>query len=611
MIRPIAPHIWLLPLFLFAQLSVLPIPRASAEPAHGIAMHGKPQLNPGFHHLPYANPTAPKGGSIRYGVTGTFDSLNPYIVKSLTTSARGIWDPLFGLNVFEPLLHRSRDEPFSLYGLIAETVETNADRTWVEFHIRPQARFSDGQPVTRDDVIFSYQLLGEKGRPLYRQRMKKVDRIEPVGENGIRLVFNDRGDRELPLLLGMMPVFPKHATDAENFDKSTLKPPIGSGPYIVDRVEPGRLISYKRDPNYWGADLPVKRGLDNFDEIKVEYFRNESTRFEAFKKGLFDVFFENDSTRWNTGYDIDGVRLGDITRRSIARRTPAHMYCFVFNTRNLLFRDHDVRSALSKLFDFEWVNANLFSGTYTRSASFWHGSELSSFGLEADPREREILEPYISEISAEFLDGSYAPTISDGSGEDREIMREAFVALRKRGFMLKDRKLVDDEGEPVSFEILVSSRSQERLALAYRGFLAPLGIEANVRMVDTAQYQRRKQTFDYDMILNTYSASLSPGAEQTGRWGTATRDVEGTYNFVGTADPAIDATINALLAARSRKGFISAVRAFDRVLMSGHYVVPLFHRSDQWLAYRSRLGVPETVPLYGTRLPTWWRKTGQ
>ena len=407
---PIRIAIQILTFCMLAWTAVGPDPALSG-PSHGLAMHGRPALPSGFHHLPYADPDAPKGGVIRYGVVGTFDSVNPLVVKSLTTSARGIWDPVFGANVYEPLLHRSHDEPFTLYGLIAETVETDADRTFAEFHIRPEARFSDGMPLTRDDVIFSLRMLGEKGRPLYRERMKKVAAIKKIGDRGLRLEFNERGDRELSLLLGMMPILPKHATNPETFDQSTFKKPVGSGPYIVEEIDPGRRISYRRNPDYWAKDLPIKRGLDNFDEIHVEYFRNESTRFEAFKKGLFDVFFDSDSARWVEGYGIAAVESGDIVRHEIARKTPAHMYGFVFNTRKMLFREREVRAALSWLFDFEWINANLFSGAYTRTASYWHSSELSSFGIPASDAELTLLESWAGQIAPEFLDGTYAPSV--------------------------------------------------------------------------------------------------------------------------------------------------------------------------------------------------------
>ncbi len=370
-----------------------------AEPSHGIAMHGKPALAKGFSHLPYVNPDAPKGGKITYGVRGNFDSLNPFIVKSIRTTARGVWDPAFGNLVFESLLHRSRDEAFTLYGLLAETVETDAERTWIEFHLNPKAKFSDGKPITVDDVIFSFNLMKEKGRPPYSSRMKKVASMEKVGERGVRFNFTKEADRELALLFGMMPILPKHATDAENFDKSTLKPQIGSGPYLVGEIKPGESISYKRNPDYWAKDLPIKIGQDNYNNVKIEYYTSSGSMFEAFKKGLFDIFPEGDPSKWQQAYDFPAVSDGRVTKDAFRPKTPASMLGFVFNTRRTIFQDRNVRAALATLFDFEWANANLFFGAYKRTGSYFHGSELSALGMKASENERALLAPFPDAVS--------------------------------------------------------------------------------------------------------------------------------------------------------------------------------------------------------------------
>ena len=582
----------------------------NAEPSHGIAMHGKPALPGDFNHLPYVNPDAPKGGKITYGVRGNFDSLNPFIIKSIRTTARGVWDPVFGNLVYESLLHRSRDEAFTLYGLLAETVETGPERTWIEFHLNPKARFSDGKPVTVDDVMFSFKLMQEKGRPPYSSRMKKVASMEKVGERGVRFNFTKEADRELALLFGMMPILPKHATDAENFGKSTLKPQIGSGPYVVSKIKPGESISYKRNPDYWAKDLPVKVGQDNYDTIKIEYFTSSSSMFEAFKKGLFDVFPEGDPSKWQNAYDFPAVNDGRITKDVFHPKTPASMLGFVFNTRRKIFSDRNVRHALSMLFDFEWANTNLFFGAYKRTGSYYHGSELSALGIPASEAERALLAPYPNSVSKDVMEGTYLPSISDGSGRDRKVLKQAFGILKKAGFKLENRKMMTPDGKEFQFEILTTTKEQERLALAWQRTLARLGIALNVRSVDDTQFQRRKGQFDYDVVIARYYASLSPGAEQEFRWGSATRNIEGSFNFAGTAEPSIDAMIKAMLAARKREDFITAVRAFDRVLISGHYLVPLYHLNEQWVARWTRIQHPEKLPLYGYRLPTWWAKTG-
>ncbi len=579
-----------------------------AQPSHGIAMHGEPALAADFPHLPYVNPAAPKGGTITYGVRGNFDSLNPFILKSIRTTARGVWDPAFGNLVYESLLHRSRDEAFTLYGLLAESVETGPERKWVTFYLNPKARFSDENPVTADDVIFTFKLLKEKGRPPYSSRMNKVTGMERVGERGIRINFNDEADRELALLFGMMPILPKHATDAANFDKSTLKPQIGSGPYAVSKVEPGERITFKRNLNYWARDLPIKKGQDNFDEVKVEYFTSASTMFEAFKKGLFDIHPEGDPGKWRQAYDIPAVTDGRVIKEEFNPGTPASMLGFVFNTRREIFKNRDVRRALAMLFDFEWANSNLFFGAYRRTGSYYHGSELSALGRPASKAERNLLAPFPGAVSDEVMQGRYKPVVSDGSGRDRKILKLALGILRKAGFKLQDGQMMTAEGNPFSFEIMTTTKDQERLALAWQRTLARLGIELTPRSVDDTQFQRRKGQFDYDVVVARYYASLSPGAEQEFRWGSAARDQQGSFNFAGTAEPAIDAMIAAMLAARGRDDFIAAVRAFDRVLISGHYLVPLYHLEQQWVARWGHIQHPEKLPLYGYRLPTWWAK---
>jgi peptide/nickel transport system substrate-binding protein len=577
---------------------------ARAETSYGLAMHGDPALGRDFQHFTYVNPEAPKGGRIDYGVQGTFDSLNPFIVQG--DAARGLFDQALGHNVFESLLARSRDEAFTLYPLIADSVKTDADRTFVEFTIDPDARFSDGEPITRDDVIFSMKLLKAKARPLYQRWIGEVTNMEKTGERGIRFDLAKDAGRELPLLLGLLPILPEHATNAADFDKSTLKPQIGSGPYVIERVDPGALVILKRNPDYWATDKPSKRGFDNYDEIRINYFRDPNTMFEAFKKGLLDVFVETDPARWTTGYDFPAVTSGQIERDSFQNGLPSGMYGFVFNTRRKVFQNHDVRAALADTFDFEWVNRNLFNGVYQRTRSFFDGSELSADGHPASQEELAFLNTLKQKIAPALLKGNWKPPISDGSGHDRRFLRIGYDALVKAGYRITDRKMVGPGGRPLTFEILLKDNAGQQLAIAWQRTLARIGIDAQIRSVDAAQYQQRLQTYDYDVIIQSYYSSLSPGSEQIGRWGSASRNLEGTYNFAGVADPDVDTAIQALLNARTHDEFVNAVRAYDRVLLNGAYVVPLFHQSEQWVAHWKRIAHPAKVPVYGYQFDTWW-----
>jgi len=582
---------------------------APAEPMHGIAMIGEPALPPGFDHLPYANPDAPKGGKITYGVVGTFDSLNSFIVQGGTTSARGLRDPVFGNLVFESLLARSDDEPFTLYGLLAETVETPPDRSFVEFTLNPLAKFSDGTPVTVDDVIFSMEILRDKGRPNYKAYYAKVESIERIGERGVRFNMPNAHDRELPLIIGLMPILPKHAVNPETFDKSTLSPPIGSGPYTIATVDAPNAIVYKRNPDYWAKDLPIKRGLDNYDEIRIEYYRDANTMFEAFKKGLFQVNPEGDPAQWTTAYDFPAVRDGRVVKETFRTGVPKGMSGFVFNTRRPVFADRRVRQALAKLFDFGWVNKNLYYDAYARAAGYFNDSELSSIGVPANDLEKALLAPFPGAVDPAVMDGTYRPASSDASGGDRKLLREVLSELEAAGYELRDNGLVKAAtGEPLTFEILVTTKEDERLALAYQRTLSRIGITATIRTVDAAQYQQRRQVFDFDMIRNTWIVSLSPGNEQLNRWSAAVADQDGSFNYPGVKEPAVDAMIQAMLQAKTREEFVAAVRALDRVLVSGAYVVPLFYLPDQWIARWTTIEHPERTALTGYQLPTWWAR---
>lgn len=577
----------------------------TALPTHAIAMHGAPALNADYTHFPYVNPDAPKGGTLRYGVFGTFDSLNPFIVKG--AAVRGIWDFSAGYNVFESLLHRNRDEPFTLYGLLAQKVITDEERSFIEFHINPLARFADGSAVKAEDVLFSIKLLGEIGKPNYRNRWKKIAHSQKVGENGVRFTFTEEADRELPLLIGLMPIFPKHATDVEAFKKTSMTPMIGSGPYEISNVVPGSNITFSRRKDYWAKDLPVKRGFDNFDTIQFEYFRDQNTLFDAFKKGLYDFIKESNPRNWEKSFNFPAIKRGEIVKLEVERKTPAAMQGFIFNTRRDNFNDRNVRKALTMLFDFQWINKNLFGNSYQRTQSFWHGSSLSSYGIAASADELELLAPFLSGIDKDILSGTYKLPVSDGSGYDRALLRRALALFKSSGYKLQNKKLVDSSGKPFEFELLIgNSKTLERLALAWQQNIEKLGITMSIRVVDSTQLERRKSGFDFDVTHMVYYASFSPGAEQNGRWASAARDVEGSFNLAGANDPAIDAMIEELIQARTADKFLTAIRAYDRLLMNGNYLMPLYHLDKQWFALRKNIKHPLQTPLYGVQYVTWW-----
>ncbi|MCM2399601.1 extracellular solute-binding protein [Rhizobium sp. S153] len=584
---------------------------AQAEPVHGIAMHGETALSARYQSFPYANAQAKKGGKINYGVVGTFDSLNPFVLKGMRTTARGIWDPEYGNLFYESLMTRSSDEPFSLYGLLAETVEMDADRTYIQFNLNPKAHWQDGKPVTPEDVIFSFNLLQEKGRPPYNRRMAVVDKLEKVGENSVRFTFNDKANRETPLMIAMSPILPKHATDVANFDQSSLAIPVASGPYKIKAIKPGEKITWERDPDYWGKDLPSKAGFDNYDEISVTYFLQDSTLFEAFKKGDIDVYPEGDSGHWARAYDFPAAQNGDVVKETFQPGLPSGMLGFVFNTRRPLFANEDVREALSLAFDFEWVNKNLYSSAFKRSQSFWQNSALGAFGNAADEREIALLGAAKDRIDPAILAGTYAMPVTDGSGADRKVLRQAVNLLNKAGYAIKGGKMVDASGRQLAFEVMTQNEGQEKMAIAYQRALSLIGIAMSIRTVDDAQYQSRSNSFDYDIIVKAYTSSLSPGAEQINRWGSSSRDAQGSFNYAGVADPDIDRMIDALVNARSAEDFQAAVRAYDRLLVAGHYVVPLYHIGEQWMARWKHVGRPERTPLYGYQLPVWWDARAQ
>lgn len=595
------------------------MPAAAAEPRHAIAMQGEPALPDGFAATPYVNANAPKGGRLVEGLLGTFDSLSPFIVNGLPAQAYRspfVFPNVLNGYVIESLMARATGEPFTLYGLIARTIETDDARSYVSFTLDPAARFSDGVPVTADDVLFSWQLLRDKGRPNMRFYYSKVAKAEIVGERTVRFDLAGADDRELPLILGLMSVLPRHAVDPATFEQTSFAPPIGSGPYRVGKVDPGKSVTLERNPDYWGRDLPINRGLWNFDQVRIDYYRDPNAFQEAFKRGLFDLRTENDPARWQNAYDFPAVREGRVVKEAIPSNLPKPTFFYVFNTRRPVFADVRVREAISMLFDFEWINHNLFFDLYRRSASYFEGSELSAHSRPANARERALLAPFPGAVRPDILEGTWSPPVSDGSGRDRAILKRALDLFADAGYELREGQLVARRtGQPLTFEIMIANRfdapDEQRLALNFASALKRAGITVQVRVIDPVQFETRRIGFDFDMFQNRWDESLSPGNEQSFYWSSAAADQNGSRNYMGVKSPAIDAMIAALLQARSREDLVAAVRVIDRLLLSGFYAVPLFHVPDDWVAHWSRIRHPAVLPPSGFVPEAWWRQPQQ
>ena len=553
-------------------------------------MHGAPALPSGYAHLPYADPDAPKGGRLTLGEVGGFDSLNPWIVKG-----RAPW-AIRALS-FESLLGRSWDEPFSLYGLLAESVEAPPDRSWVEFRLRPEARFSDGSPVTAEDVIWSMETLAEKGLPGFRSSWKKVAKAEDLGEGRIRFTFN-APDREMPLLLGLRPIMQKAWFEGRDFADTILEPMVSSGPYVVQDLEPGRHVTFAKDPDWWGRDLPFNKGRWNFDEIRHDWFRDGAALWEAFKAGQLDVFRDGDPARWAEGYDFPAARDGRVRRAEIPHGRPSGMQGFVLNMRRKPFDDRRVRMALAHAFDFAWINRTMNRGAYARSTSFFGGSPLAHQG-KAEGRERQILAPFAGSLPEGALDAAMAWPEGDPKGRNRRELRKAARLLKQAGFVVQDGVLTGPDGAPFRFEILLGGGAWENVAGIWTDALKVLGIAAETRRVDSAQYQARLNDYDYDVTVRLWAMSLSPGNEQRFYWDAAGVETPGTRNYPGIDSPAAEAAVEALLAAEGRTDFEAAARALDRALTWEVGVIPFWHAPASRIAVRAGYGWPERLPLYG------------
>lgn len=575
----------------------------TAGPHHALAMHGTPKHPATFNAFPYVNANAPKGGRLRLGRPDTFDSLNPFIIRGSSPSELRDY-------VYESLLVRAADEPFTLYGHIAETLDVAPDRSAITFNLRASARFSDGTPLTSADIAFSMALLRDKGWPFYRNFYSKIETTTIDGPHRIRFTFREAGDREIALIMGLMPILPKHQTDPATFDQTTLVPPIGSGPYLVASVDSGRKITFRRNPSWWAADLPTARGRHNFDEISVEFIRDQSTLFEAFKAGQIDYRAEDDPNRWISNYTFPAVDSGRVRRREVATRLPAGLTAIAMNTRSPTLTDIRVRRALTLAFDADYINRTQFSGLYKRTESLFERSDLSSAGRPADTRELLLLQPFPGAVLPSVLNGTFKLPETDGLGGARAPLADAVKLFAEAGYQLTDSRMAGPDGRPLSLEFLALTTAQERLALAYARNLSRIGIALRIRQVDKAQYWDRIKNRDFDMIQNTWGASASPGNEQSNRWGSAAADNTGSLNYAGVKSPAADAMITSLLAAESIEDFRSSVRALDRVIRSGSFVIPLFHLPRNFIAHSSSVTYPtlpaDAATLGGIDLDTWW-----
>jgi len=573
------------------------------EAAQGLSLHDAPKYTTGFTHFDYANPDAPKGGTLRLASIGSFDNLNPFILKGQAESSSSL--------VFETLMENALDEPFTEYGRLAQSVTVGPDKSWVSFKINPKATFQDGKPVTPDDVIFSFETLREKGHPFYRSYYKDVAKAEKEGADGVTFTFRAAGNAELPLIMGQMPVLPQHFWQGKDFAATTLSPLLGSGPYKVESVTSGRTITYVRDPNWWGADLPVNKGRYNFDKITVDYYRDATVAVEAFFAGKYDFRLENIAKNWATSYTTPAVKQGLIVKKEIKNELPSGMQGFIFNTRRVLFADPRVRRAIGLAFDFEWGNRTLAYGAYKRTTSYFANSELASSGLPS-AEELAILEPYRGRVPNEVFTDTYQPPKTDSSGDARENLRKAAALLDEAGWTIQNGKRVNKDGQPLHFEIIDSSPLFERWVQPFRRNLERLGIEATYRVVDSAQYQNRINDFDFDMTIHVFAQSLSPGNEQRDYWTSSKANQKGSRNLIGLHDPVVDELVEKLIHAQTRKELVTLCHALDRVLLWGDYVVPHWSIGTYRIAYWDKFGLPSVFPRYGfDHVSLWWMDTGK
>ena len=570
----------------------------AGEPVHGQAMHGTPKYGADFSHFEYANPNAPKGGSVRLYAIGTFDTLNDFTLKGVPAAGLGY--------TTQTLMAASRDEAFSQYGEVAQTVQVADDRSWVAYRLHGQARWHDGKPMTADDVVFSFETLKSKGHPFYRAYFGSIERAEKLGERAVKFHFKGNDNAELPLITGQMPVLPKHYWQDKDFEATVLEPPLGSGPYRIASFEPGRSITYERVTDWWGEQLPVNKGQYNFQQIRYDYYRDQTVALEAFKAGEYDFRLENNSKLWATGYDSPARTRGAMVTELIENELPTGMQGFVFNTRREIFRDAVVREALAYAFDFEWTNKNLFYDQYERTRSYFSNSELAAHNLPSQA-ELAILEPLKEVTPPRVFSAEYNPPSTAGDNGLRKNLRTAIKLLTSAGWALRDKKLTHlASGKVLEFEILLVTPAFERIVLPFAKNLERLGVNARIRTVDPAQYKQRLDNFDFDMVVGSFGQSLSPGNEQRDFWGSEAADIAGSRNIIGVKDKAVDQLIEQIINAPDRAALITRTRALDRVLQWGHYVIPNWHIRAFRVAYWNRFSRPAITPRYGLGFDHWW-----
>ena len=580
----------LLFVFLFSQSGL-------ANKMHGIAMHGLPMHGSDEKHLPYVNPDAPKGGILRLGVYGSFDNLNRIAFKGSRAAGLGY--------VNDTLMRRVWDEAFSLYGLIAEYAEMPEDRSSITFYINPKAKFHDGSPITREDVLFSLETFQNKGTPNQKKTYGKVIKTELVDQNGIKMIFVNNEDKELPLIIaGFLPIVPKKYYENIDVTKTFLDIPLGSGPYTIESLEPGRQIKYQRVKDYWAKDLLANKGQYNFDTLIYDYYKDSNVLLEAFKVGEYDYRREYNAKRWQSNYVFDAVDRGDVILQEMKNDRPTGMNALVMNSRKEIFNNPQVRLALSYAYDHEWINKALYNNAYTRTDSYFDNSPLASSGLPSE-NELKLLNPWKNQLPKEIFNQTYQPPVSDGSGMPRDNLRIAKKILEGEGWFVEDGKLMKD-GKEFAFEFLIVSPSVEKIALAFQKTLEVLGITMSVRTVDSSQYQARMLNYDFDMIKASWNVSLSPGNEQQFYWGSEVGKKDGSKNYAGVDSPVVDSLIETLIGAKTREELTTAIHALDRVLLWGHYVIPLYHSNTDRIAYWNFLEFPDEIPLYGLVIESWW-----
>ena len=573
-----------------------------AAPQHALTLYDEaPKYPASFKHFDYVNPDAPKGGTLRQAGFGGFDSLNPFINKGVAAEDISL--------IYDTLARSSLDEPFTEYGLVAERIEKAPDNSWVRFYLRPEAHFHDGHPIRAEDVEFTFKILMEQGGPMYRGYYADVDQV--VVEDPLRVLFKFKrtDNREMPLILGQLPVLPKHFWANRDFSKGNLDVPLGSGPYKVASVEAGRSVRYERVKDYWGKDLAINKGFYNFDVMAYDYYRDNAVALEAGKAGQFDYWLETSAKNWATAYNTPAVRDGRLIKEELPNGNPTGMQGFVFNMRKPMFQDVRVREALTLLLDFEWTNKQLFNGSYTRTGSYYDNSEMASSGLPS-PDELKILEPLRGKIPDRVFTEAFKLPVTDGSGMIRPQQRRAFQLLQEAGWKVVDDKMVDTQGNPVKIEFLLAQTEFERILLPYKRNLSDLGIELVIRRSDVSQYINRLRSRDYDMIVSSFPQSSSPGNEQRVYFDSSSADNPGSRNFMGLKDPAVDTLVNGLINADSRQSLITHTRALDRVLLWGFYVVPNWHIKTWRIAYWDHIAHPRDAgkPLSDIGIGTWWAK---